>query len=106
MCVSLNISYPFQYKWYSFFATANANYSHYKADFGGGNRKVNQKVFAFTYFMQNSFNLGKGWTGELSGLYISPSVWQGVIKTEAMGNVDMGLQKTVFKGKGTCESCA
>ena len=99
--VSMSISYPFQYKWYSFFATTNANYSHYEADFGGGNRKVDLKVFSFTYFMQNSFKLGKGWTGELSGLFLSPSVWQGVIKSKAMGTVDLGLQKTLFKGKGT-----
>ena len=102
--VSLSISYPFQYKWYSFFATTNANYSHYVADFGGGNRKVDLKVFSFTYFMQNSFNLGKGWTGELSGLFLSPSVWQGVIKSKAMGTVDLGLQKTLFKGKGTIKA--
>ncbi len=98
--VSLNISYPFQYKWYSFFANMNSSYSHYVADFGGGNRKVDQKVFALTYFMQNSFKLGKGWTGELSALYISPSVWQGVFKSKAMGNVDAGVQKTLFKNKG------
>ncbi len=102
--VSLSISYPFQYKWYSFFATTNANYSHYVADFGGGDRKVDLKVFSFTYFMQNSFNLGKGWTGELSGLFISPSVWQGVFKTTSMGTVDIGLQKTLFKGKGTIKA--
>jgi hypothetical protein len=101
---SFNISYPFQYKWYSFFATSNANYSHYRADYGSGNRKVDLKVFTLTYFMQNSFNLGKGWTGELSGLFISPSVWQGIIKTKAMGNVDMGIQKTIFKGKGTLKA--
>ncbi len=98
---SLSISYPFQYKWYSFFATTNANYSHYQADYGAGKRKVNLKVPSLTFFMQNSFNLGKGWTGEISGLYISPSVWQGVIKSKAMGNVDMGLSKTLFKGLGT-----
>ena len=102
--VSLNISYPFQYKWYSFFATMNSSYSLYKADFGGGDRKVNQKVFAMTYYMQNSFKLGKGWTGEISGIYISPSVWQGVIKADAMGFVDAGLQKTLFKGKGTVKA--
>ena len=101
---SLNISYPFQYKWYSFFVTTNANYSHYKADFGGGARKVDLKVFAITYFMQNSFKLGKGWTGEVSGLFLSPSVWQGVFKTKSMGTVDIGLQKTVFKGKGTVKA--
>jgi iron complex outermembrane recepter protein len=101
---SLNISYPFQYKWYSFFATANANYSHYQADYGPGNRKVDLKVFSYTYFMQNSFNLGKGWTGELSGLFISPSVWQGIIKSKAMGTVDLGLQKTLFKGKANVKA--
>jgi iron complex outermembrane receptor protein len=98
---SFNISYPFQYKWYSFFATANANYSHYQADYGAGNRKVNLKVFSYTYFMQNSANLGKGYTFELSGLYLSPSVWQGIIKSKGMGTVDMGLQKVILKGAGS-----
>ncbi len=105
--VSFNISYPFQYKWYTFFATANANYSHYKADLkdaGGTSRKIDQSVFAYTFFMQNSFKLGKGWTGELSGLYISPSVWQGLIESGAMGTVDAGLSKTLFKGKGTIKA--
>ena len=102
--ISLSISYPFQYKWYSFFVTTNANYSHYIADFGGGSRKVDLKVFSVTYFMQNSFNLGKGWTGEVSGLFLSPSVWQGVFKTTSMGTVDLGLQKTVFKGKATVKA--
>lgn len=97
--VALNISYPFQYKWYTFFANLNANYSHYRADFGGGDRKVDQNVFALTYYMQNSFNLGKDWTAELSGLFISPSVWQGVIRSEAMGTVDIGLQKVLFNKK-------
>jgi iron complex outermembrane receptor protein len=99
--VSLSISYPFQKKWYSFFATVNSNYANYKADFGGGDRKVNQDVFSLTYYMQNTFKLGKGWTGELTGLYISPSVWQGLIRSKTMGSVDAGLQKTVFKKKGT-----
>ena len=33
---SLNISYPFQYKWYSMFANLNSYYSHYKANLGVG----------------------------------------------------------------------
>jgi hypothetical protein len=51
--------------------------------------------------MQNTFKFGKGWTGELSGLYISPSVWQGVIRSGTMGFVDVGLQKLILKSKGT-----
>jgi iron complex outermembrane recepter protein len=99
--VSLNISYPFQKKWYGFFANMNSNYSHYVADFGGGNRKVDQSVFAMTFFMQNTFKLGKGFTAELSGLYISPSIWQGVFRSGTMGYIDVGMQKTLFKEKAT-----
>jgi hypothetical protein len=102
--VSLNVSYPYQYKWYSFFANLNSYYSHYTADYGGGNRKINQGVFALTYYMQNSFKLGKGWTGEVSGFYSSPSLWQGVFKSKAIYGVDGGLQKTLFKGKSTVKA--
>lgn len=97
--IAFNISYPFQYKWYSFFATLNSNYSHYKANLGGGDRNIDLKVFSATYYMQNSFKLGKGWTGELTGLFISPSVWQGTIKSKAMGSVDLGVQKVLFNNK-------
>ncbi len=103
---ALNINYPFQYKWYSFFASLNSNYSHYKANLGGGNRNVDLKVFALTYYMQNSVKLGKGWTGELSGLYISPSVWQGMIRSGTMGFVDLGVQKTILKNKGNIKLVA
>lgn len=99
--VSINISYPFQYKKYSFFATTNGAYSHYKANFGDGDRKIDHSVFSMTFFMQNSYDFGKGWKGEVSGLYISPSLWQGVFKAKAMGYIDAGFVKTVMKGKGT-----
>lgn len=97
--VSLNISYPMQIKWWSAFANANSYYSHYKADFGGGNRKVDLDVVAATFFMQNTFNLGKGWTGELSGWYSTPSIWQGTFKSKEMWSVDGGFQKNLLKGK-------
>lgn len=99
--VALNVSYPYQYKWYGFFVTVNTNYSKYKADFGGGSRKVDQSVLSMTYYMQNTFKLGKGWTAELSGLYISPSIWQGMFKSGSMASIDGGLQKSIIKGKGT-----
>ena len=102
--VSLNISYPFQYKWYSFFVNSNSYYSKYLADFGGGDRKVNLKVFAYSFYMQNSFNLGKGWKGELSGFYNSPSIWQGFFKNKEMYSVDGGFQKTILKGAGTLKA--
>ncbi len=102
--VSLNISYPYQYKWYSFFANLNSNYSMYKANLGGGDRNINLKVGAYNVFMQNSFNLGKGYKAELSCFYNSPTVYMGTFQARSMYFVDGGIQKSVLKGKGTIKA--
>jgi len=105
--VSLNISYPFQYKWYSFFTNVTGSYTSYNAkipDLSGNIRKVDLKVTTVSFFMQNSFKLSKTVTAELSGFYNSPSVWQGSFKSKAIYSIDGGVQKTVFKGKGTVKA--
>ena len=101
--VSLNISLPFQYKFYSMFTNINTYYSKYKADFGEG-RGVNLDVFAANLYMQNTFKVAKKTTLELSGFYTSPSIWQGTFKSKAMGGVDVGIQQTVLKSKGTLKA--
>lgn len=98
--VSLNISYPFQYKWYSVFANVNTFYSKYKSD-EGPMGKIDLDVFSFNLYAQQTFRFGKGWTGELSGFYTAPSIWQGTFKSIGMGGLDGGLSKTVLKNKGT-----
>ncbi len=100
---SLNISYPFQYKWYSLFANVNTYYSLYNANFGTG-RTVNVNVFSCNVYAQQTAKLGKGWTGEVSGFYTSPSIWQGTFQTHSMWSVDGGLSKTVLKGNGTVKA--
>lgn len=102
--ISLNVSYPFSYKKYSLFANFNSAYNKYKADFGGGNRVVNLDVFSYQLYVQNTFKLDNKWTAELSGLYLSPFIWQGVFKGKAMSFVDLGLQRSVLKGKGTVKA--
>ncbi len=96
--VSLNISYPFQYKWYSMFANVNSYYTHYKANFGAG-RIVDLDVFAYSIYMQHAAKLGKGFTAELSGFYNSPSIWGGTFKSKEMWGIDAGLQKALWKNK-------
>ncbi len=97
---SLNISYPFQRKWYGLFANLNAYYSLFKANFGVG-RTIDLDVYAVNIYLQQSFKMSKGWTGELTGFYTSPSLWQGTFKTKSMGSVDAGIQKTLMKNKMT-----
>jgi iron complex outermembrane receptor protein len=100
---SLNISYPFQYRWYSVFANVNTYYSLYKANFGPG-RTVNVDVFATNVYAQQSVKFGKGWTGEVSGFYTSPSIWGGTFKTQALWSVDGGISKTVLHNNGTLKA--
>jgi hypothetical protein len=97
--VSFNINYPLTIKWYTAFANLNAYYSHYKADFGPG-RTINLDVYVFNIYMQHSVNFGKGWKGEISGWYVSPSIWQGFSRSGKMWSMDAGLQKLVFNGAG------
>lgn len=101
---SLTVSYFLQKKWYTGFVNVNSYYSHYKADFGGGNRDINLDVVAATFYLQNSFNLGKGYTAELSGWFGTPTIWQGTIKTKSLGSADGGVQKVLFKGKANVKA--
>jgi iron complex outermembrane recepter protein len=101
--VAVNISYPFMYKTYAAFVNFSGNYSHYKADFGGGSRVVDLNAASFNIYMQHSYSFGKKqeWTGEISGWYNSPAIWEGAFKSKSMWTMDAGMQKTIFKGKGT-----
>lgn len=101
--VSLTISYPFQYKWYSVFSNINTYYSHYKASFGTG-RTVDLDVYSVNIYQQHTFTFKKGWSGQVSGFYNSPSIWQGTFKSSKIWSIDAGVLKTVLKGKGTVKA--
>ena len=97
--VSLNISYPFQYKAYSLFANISSNYSMYEADING--KRIDLNAFGGTAYVQNSLRFAKTWTAEITGVFVAPTVMMGTFETKAMGGVDLGLQKQIFKGNGT-----
>jgi hypothetical protein len=101
--ISLNISYPFQYKSFSSFANLNSYYSHYVADNGPG-KKIDLDVVAASLYMQNTLRFAKTWTAELSGWVTSPSIWQGTFRSKSMGGMDIGLQKTLFEGKANIKA--
>ena len=97
---SLNLSYPFSYKWYSVFINANTYYSLNKANFGPG-REVDVNVFHTTIYTQHGFQLGKGWTGMLTEYLSTPDIWQATLKSSTMWSLDAGLQKMVLGGHGS-----
>ncbi|HEY4109766.1 TonB-dependent receptor [Puia sp.] len=97
---SLNISYPFQYKWYSVFINVSSFYQLNKANFGVG-RVIDLNVFNATIFTQHTLRLGGGWTGEINQYYTSPNVWTATLRASSLWNLDAGLQKSLFAGKGS-----
>ena len=97
--VNLSIGYPVQKGIYSAYFSLNGYYSKYKADLGPG-RQVNLEVTAANFYMQHSFNVGKGYRAELSSWVSTPSIQEGTFKSKAMGFVDIGISKSVLQGKG------
>ncbi|GGB09074.1 TonB-dependent receptor [Puia dinghuensis] len=98
--VSLNISYPFQYRWYSVFFNVSSFYQLNRANLGQG-RVIDLNIFNTTIFSQHTIRMGKGWTGEITQYYVSPNIWQATLRAQSMWSIDGGLQKTLFKGNGT-----
>ena len=98
---NLNFSAPIAIKdWWNVFLTLNAYNSLYKADFGQ-NKKIDLNIFAYSFFVQQDFKIVKDFTFELSGNYHSPTIWGATFKTDPVYNVDAGIQKSLFKKKGS-----
>jgi hypothetical protein len=87
-------------KWWTLYANASGYHLHYAADFGEG-KLIDVSTFACNFYAQNTFKLPEGFSLELSGWYSSPSIWGGTYKTAQQGSVDAGVQKKLFKDRGT-----
>lgn len=101
--VSMNISYPFQYKSYSVFGNISSNYSHYKADFGPG-RVIDLTAFGFSFYAQNSLKFAKTWTAEVTGFYNAPTIYQGAFKAKSLWSIDGGLSKQLWNNRATIKA--
>ena len=103
--VSLNLSYPFMYKTFTSIVNLNSFYAQYNADFGAG-REIDLDAFGLNLFTQNSLKFGKTktWTAELTGFYNAPSVFMGSFRSKTFFGVDMGMQKSILKTKGTVKA--
>lgn len=101
--LGLNVSYSFQYKWYSAFVNVNGFYALYKANFGVG-KVIDLNVFNTTIFSQHNFQLGRGWSANLSQYYTSPTIYQATLRSHTLWNLDGGVQKTLFNGRATAKA--
>ncbi|RYY86810.1 MAG: TonB-dependent receptor, partial [Chitinophagaceae bacterium] len=104
--VALNVSYPFMYKNFMSFVNVSSNFSKYSSPATATGPAVSLEAFGLTAFAQNSLKFGKTktWTGEVTAFYNAPTVYQGLFRARSMGSVDLGVQKTIFKGQGTVKA--
>jgi iron complex outermembrane receptor protein len=64
-------------------------------------REYSAKIRQATFNMTNTFHFGKGWSAELSGIYISRSQVDIQEILDPSGQLSVGVAKTVLKGAGT-----
>jgi hypothetical protein len=90
---SIGVSAPLQIndKW-STFTNLNGVHTRNRADFGGG-KVINLNVSSFNMYHQQSYKFGNGWTGEISGWYSSPSIWEGTFVMKQMWAAGAGVSK-------------
>jgi hypothetical protein len=101
--IGADISYFFQYKWYSGFLNINGFYALYRANFGAG-KNIDLNVFNTTITSQHNIQLGKGWSANLTQYYTGRNIWSGTLQARPMWSLDAGVQKTLLNGRATVKA--
>lgn len=98
-----SLSAPLNFtKWWSGYANVYVNHEILDGDFGG-ERVVALGVTNVGLWAQQNFRLGGGWSLECSGWFSSGGLW-GAYVNQPQGIMDMGLQKKLWKGKGSLKA--
>ncbi|NCI46378.1 outer membrane beta-barrel family protein [Sediminibacterium soli] len=95
--VSVSLNAPVT-KWFRTSVYLNAFNNKFSGIVNGGYIEVNGSSFMAN--VNNQFSFPKGWGGELSGFYRSPQV-QGVLASNDMWGMNLGISKQVMKNKGS-----
>lgn len=98
---SLDMSAPVTItKWWTTFTNVSAFYDHYQTIVD--ERNVDIGSFGFFGQTQQTFTIAKGFTTELSFMYISPQIAdEGLFRMRSMYPVSIGFQQKVLHDKGS-----
>lgn len=93
---SANLSFPISpAKWFSTYFNLNASYIKNRAEYENGST-IDINAFTYNIFLQNTFTIPGDWKLELSGFYNGPGVWEGVMLTDPIYAINVGVQKRFF----------
>ncbi len=97
---SLNVAAPIPFTdWWSSYTSLTLFHLHNNADFGDG-KIIDVRATSLNGYSQQTFKLPKDISLEVSGWFVTPSVWGGNMQTNAMGSMDIGVQKRILNNKG------
>jgi outer membrane receptor protein involved in Fe transport len=85
-------------KWWTGNIFTNVFNNHYKGTYDSS--KIDLSFTSFMVNVTNNFNLGKGYSAELSGFYRYKGI-NSLTRMEPIYQISLGGQKQVLKGKGT-----
>lgn len=85
-------------KWWNLNLFTNVYHNYYNGIIDSTN--IELQFTSFTANLTNSFTLGKGLNGELSGFYRHKTI-EALTRMEPVYQMSIGLSKQVMKGKGT-----
>lgn len=92
------VSYPYQYKGLSLFASLSGTYSRLRADFGTG-RLIDQQVKALNASLQAAMRISKVFSFDMTTYYNSSDLYQGTFITKPVWTMDAGLSQVFAHGK-------
>jgi hypothetical protein len=95
----LTISAPLPIaKWWEGYVNVTGFFNHYKGILPGG--VLNEKTFGMNYYIQQNFQLGKGWSTQLSS-WFNAATNEAIFKSASLGSLDFGVRKNILKSKGS-----
>ena len=99
---SFSASAPLQLTdWWSVYFSGAASYvsnqANFAEEFGSPQASVDVTQFNYSGLLQNTFTLPGDITAELTGRYISAGVSEGIFEYDALGYVNVGLQRSFLK---------
>lgn len=95
----LNISAPMPInKWWEGYLNLTGFFNHYKGMLPDG--KLDQRTTGLNGYIQQRFNLGKGWSTQISS-WFNASTQEAIFKTAAYGSVDFAAKKMLLKNKAS-----
>jgi len=98
--IRFNIGAPTPIKsWWSGYINIWYNYQFFKGTIGANLLEIELPMYGA--YLQQSFNLGKDYSAEVSGWFNGPAIWGGAWRTKSQGALDLGCQKLLLAKKAS-----